>query len=77
MERDKSRNGETIEAENHFPDQKGLVLPRAHPAAGWALIKKYRRFFWFWGGIVFLFAFHNMVNTYLIQIMERFGRKQL
>ena len=24
-------------------------------------------------GIVFLFAFHNMVNTYLIQIMERFG----
>ena len=74
MERDKSCNGETIEAAEPFSGsgKRTGTSPRA-PGSGWALIKKYRRFFLVLGGIVFLFAFHNMVNTYLIQIMERFG----
>lgn len=36
-------------------------------------LKKYKMFFLLMAGIVLLFAFHNMVNTYLIQIMELFG----
>lgn len=37
------------------------------------LIKKYKKFFLVLLGIMLLFVFHNMVNTYLIQIMGRFG----
>ena len=51
---------------------KGDVISRTQ-GSGWGLIRKYRKFFLVLAGIVFLFAFHNMVNTYLIQIMERFG----
>ncbi len=36
-------------------------------------IKKYKLFFVLLSGIVLSFAFHNMSNTYLIQIMTRFG----
>ena len=36
-------------------------------------IKKYTLFFVLLTGIVLSFAFHNMSNTYLIQIMTRFG----
>lgn len=49
---------------------KGDVISRTH---GSGMIRKYRKFFLVLAGIVFLFAFHNMVNTYLIQIMGRFG----
>lgn len=36
-------------------------------------IRKYKMFFLLMAGIVLIFSFHNMVNTYLIQIMEEFG----
>lgn len=47
-------------------EERGLVKE-----AGF--IRKYKMFFLLMIGIVLIFSFHNMVNTYLIQIMERFG----
>lgn len=74
MERGKEHDGEKSEKAGKFPgtSSESDTAPRAL-GSGWRLIKKYRKFFLVLAGIVLLFAFHNMVNTYLIQIMERFG----
>ena len=74
MERGRESGAEMAESAKKPSEipSKGDVISRTQ-GSGWGLIRKYRKFFLVLAGIVFLFAFHNMVNTYLIQIMERFG----
>lgn len=54
-------------------DDPEMELAEETDGSGECIFRKYRVFFLLLIGIVLVFAFHNMTNTYLIQIMAQFG----